>query len=64
VRFDRVSIGFRIPFRTGGSQFQFVDAGINTAGDFKEGQKSVLGKVSGTDDDSAVFVVVSLEVLD
>ena len=37
---------------------------INTAGDFMEGQKTVLGKVSGSDDDSAVFVVISLKVLD
>ena len=40
------------------------DVGLNTAGDLKEGQKTVLGKVSGVDDESAVFVVVSLQVLE
>jgi hypothetical protein len=29
-----------------------------------EGQKTVLGKVSGVDDDSAIFVVVELKALD
>ncbi len=64
VRFDRMSIGFKMPVRVGANNFQFIDVGLNTAGDFKEGQKSVLGKVSGLDDESAVFVVVSLKVLD
>ena len=41
-----------------------MDVGLNTAGDFMEGQKTVLGKVSGIDDESAVFVVISLKVLD
>jgi hypothetical protein len=29
-----------------------------------EGQKTVLGKVSGTDDETSIFVVISLNVLD
>jgi hypothetical protein len=29
-----------------------------------EGQKTVLGKVSGTDDETSIFVVISLKVLD
>jgi hypothetical protein len=37
---------------------------LQTAGDFKEGQKTVLGKISGVDDESAIFVVISLKVLD
>ena len=45
-------------------QWKFIDVGLNTAGDFMEGQKAVLGKVSGIDDESAVFVVISLKVLD
>ncbi|MBI3683075.1 MAG: hypothetical protein HY235_22100 [Acidobacteria bacterium] len=71
VRFDRMAINFRIPYPTvkpvsppASAQFQFMDVGLNTAGDFKEGQKTVLGKVSGLDDESAIFVVISLKVLD
>ena len=63
VRFERFNVGFRIPYQTGQSQFNYMDVGLNTSGDFKEGQKTVLGKV-GLDDESAVFVVVALKVLD
>ena len=64
VRFDRVQISFRMPISTGNNQFQFQDFGIDTAGDFMEGQKTVLGKVSGMEEDSAIFVVIALKVLD
>jgi hypothetical protein len=64
VRFDRVQISFRVPVVTGGSQVQMMDFGITTSGDFMEGQKTVLGKVSGMDEDSAIFVVIALKVLD
>jgi len=79
VRFDLMSINFRIPqaspsLKSGVSaeginplvntQFNYIDVGLNTAGDFKEDQKTVLGKVSGIDDETAIFVVISLKVLD
>jgi hypothetical protein len=63
VRFAQVRIGFRIPVSTGAS-YQFLDSGLTTAGDFMEGQKTVLGKVSGLDEDIAIFVVIALKVLD
>jgi hypothetical protein len=67
VRFDSFRLNFRIPFLTSpapaSTSFQFMDVSLHTSGDFKEGQKTVLGKV-GLDDDSAVFVVVALKVLD
>jgi hypothetical protein len=40
-----------------------MDLGLNTAGDFMEGQKTVLGRVSG-DDENSIFFVISLKVLD
>lgn len=73
VRFGSLRISFRIPvvtgsFQAGGGppqpQIQYVDLGINTSGDFMEGQKTVLGKVSGAEEDSAIFVVITLKVLD
>jgi hypothetical protein len=68
VRFDFLKIGFRIPYLVSrnpppAAQYNFMEVGLNTAGDFKEGQKSVIGKISGPDDE-AIFVVVSLKVLD
>jgi hypothetical protein len=41
-----------------------VDSVLNTSGDFMEGQKTVLGKVSGTEVDTAIFVVITFKVLD
>ncbi|MEO8129999.1 MAG: secretin N-terminal domain-containing protein [Bryobacteraceae bacterium] len=71
VRFDRMNIAFKIPHITGsfvgvggGPQFSYMEVGLDTAGDFKEGQKTVLGKISGIDDESAVFVVIALKILD
>ena len=67
VRFEHFNVNFRIHYSTGGgplnTQYQIMEVGLNTSGDFKEGQKTVLGKI-GLDDDSAVFVVVALKVLD
>ena len=76
VRFDHLNIGFRIPYSTApksageapnplvSTQFNFMDVGLNTAGDFKEGQKTVLGKLSGSEDETATFVVISLKIVD
>jgi hypothetical protein len=64
VRFDSVKISFQMPSPNGVGGFNYRDVGLNTSGDFVEGQKTVLGKVSGIDDDSAVFVVISLKVLE
>ena len=58
-----------MPYATGSfgsetpSQYSFMDLGLDTAGDFMEGQKTVLGRVSG-DDENSIFVVISLKVLD
>lgn len=64
VRFEQVRIGFRVPIAAGPGQFQFTDFGLTTSGDFMEGQKTVLGKVSGMEEDTAIFVVIALKVLD
>ena len=80
VRFDQMNIGFKIPHVSGSfggdygaapgvtplvsQQISYMEFGLNTAGDFKEGQKTVLGKISGIDEESAIFVVISLKVLD
>jgi hypothetical protein len=71
VRFSNLNISFKIPFATGaaplqgaGQPYQMMDVGLKTAGDFKEGQKAVLGKISGIDDESAIFVVIALKIQD
>jgi|SRR5579872_1984648 len=75
VRFGSLRIGFRVPVVTGSfqagvgaaplqTQYSYIDLGLDTSGDFMEGQKTVLGKVSGAEDDTAIFVVIALKVLD
>lgn len=64
VRFDRFDIGFHVAYKEGpGPNYQFIDVGVSTSGEFKESQKTVIGKI-GLDDESAVFAVVALKVLD
>jgi hypothetical protein len=70
VRFRTMRVNIKIPFyvispgTASGGQWNYTDVSLNTAGDFAEGQKTVLGKLSGLDDESAIFIVVTLKVLD
>ena len=67
VRFDALNVNIKVPYYTGNSnngQWNFSNVNLETTGDFAEGQKTVLGKLSGLDDESAIFIVFSLKVLD
>ncbi len=66
VRFDTVRVDLRVPVGYGNpaTQYSFFDERLSTSGDFMEGQKTVLGKVSGTSDDQAIFAVIALKILD
>jgi hypothetical protein len=64
VRFRHLNLSLKIPVQMENGSFSWQDVGLNTSGDFLEGQKTVLGKVSGLDSDSAIFFVISLKVLE
>lgn len=69
VRFGKVQLDFQVPYVTGAfpggnKQFGYSDLSLHTSGDFMEGQKTVLGKVSGASDEDSVFAVITLKVLD
>jgi hypothetical protein len=74
IRFGRFFIDFHIPIATPpmqpghpeliNTQYSYVNPNIHTSGDFKEGKKTLVGKVSGTADEDAIFVVIALKVLD
>jgi len=66
VRFDSVRVNLRIPVAYGNppTNYNFLSEGLNTSGDFMEGQKTVLGKVSGMSDGDAIFAVIALKILD
>ena len=60
IRLDNVKFGGRIPTPVnGGTQWQFLDIGINTDIDVKEGQKVVVGKTNIGAKDSLFFVVTA-----
>lgn len=61
VRFSMISLDFRLPSDPSNP---FLNTGLTTSGDFMEGQKTVLGKVSGMEVDTAIFVVITFKVLD
>jgi hypothetical protein len=70
IRIDNLRLGVRIPQCQGGNRpasecaaWQFMDNGINTSVDVKEGQKVVIGKTA-VGADSAVIIVVTAKVVD
>ncbi len=64
VRFDKFNVQLRIPYTAKNfpSSVQYFSTGLVTSGEFKEGQKTVLGKISGSEPDGPVFVVVSFKL--
>ena len=63
VRFANVRLDLRLPSGPANSA-PYLDFGLHTSGDFMEGQKTVLGKISNTGEDEAIFAVITLKVLD
>lgn len=63
IRFRRASIYLNFPFEATANMIQYRSVEIETSGDFKEGQKTVLGKLSGNGNTN-LFVVLDLKVLD
>jgi hypothetical protein len=69
IRIDNLRLNVRVPQCTGKnnagecSQWNFMDNGVNTSVDVREGQKVVIGKTA-LGADSAVIVVVTAKVVD
>jgi hypothetical protein len=64
VRFANVRLDLRLPSSGPATSAPYLNVGLQTSGDFMEGQKTVLGKVSNTGEDEAIFAVITLKVLD
>ncbi len=62
VRFQRAMISLHLPFDQTPSSIHFRNVDLETSGDFKEGQKTVIGKLSGKD--TSIFAVIDLKILD
>jgi hypothetical protein len=71
IRIDNLRLGVRVPQCTNrisggdcaGGAWQFMDNGINTSVDVKEGQKVVIGKTA-VGADSAIIIIVTAKVVD
>jgi hypothetical protein len=68
IHLDHVRFGGRIPTATstkdGESQYQYLDTGINTDVDLREGQKVVVGKASIGTVNTSLFLVLTAKVVD
>lgn len=63
VRFNEAIIQLRIAHEPIPNPVSSREINIKTSGDFKEGQKTVIGKLSGSDSTN-LFVVMDLKILD
>jgi len=64
IRIDSLKVGFKIPHVSGEKQYQYVDTGINTNVDVREGQKVVVGKANMDGSDRASIVVLTAKVVE
>jgi hypothetical protein len=65
IRYDRLSLGMKVPVASANNQFTYVEAGISTDVDVPEGKKVVVGKTSAVEGaDSALILVISAKVVD
>jgi hypothetical protein len=69
IRIDALKVGLRIPVESssggpGQKQYLYVDTGINTDVDVREGQKVVVGKANMDGSDRASIVVLTAKVVE
>ena len=70
VKLDQLRLGLKMPVvsgidkNTNKPQFQFVETGINTQIDVREGQRVVVGKANVNASDGAMVLVVTAKVVD
>jgi hypothetical protein len=68
IRIDGLKVGFKIPTTSGSGsgqkQYQYIDTGINTDVDIREGQKVVVGKSNMNGSDRASIVVLTAKVVE
>jgi hypothetical protein len=63
IRIDQLKVGLKVPVVHDG-KFNYIDTGISTDVDIREGQKVVVGKANMDGSDRASIVVLSAKLLD
>ena len=64
IRIDGLKVGLRIPIAAGEKKYQYLDTGLNTDVDVREGQKVVVGKANMDGSDRASIVVLTAKVVE
>ena len=64
IRIDGLRLGARVPIKQGNGDWTYLDTGINTNIDVREGQKVVVGKATIAGSDSALFLVLTAKVVE
>lgn len=64
IRIDGLKVGLKIPVLSGEKQYLYIDTGINTDVDIREGQKVVVGKANMDGSDRASIVVLTAKVVE
>jgi len=65
IRIDRLKLGAKLPIMPSSeSPLTYIDTGITTDIDVREGQKVVVGKATIDGSDNALFLVLTAKVLD
>ncbi len=64
VRIDGLHLGAKMPIKSGPNSFNYIDTGINTDLDLREGQKVVVGKATVDNSNNALFLVLTARVVD
>jgi hypothetical protein len=65
MRIDGLKVGLRVPIASSPKgEFQYIDTGISTDVDIREGQKVVVGKVNMDGADRASIVVLAARVVE
>jgi hypothetical protein len=64
IRIDGLKVGLRIPIAAGEKKYQYIETGLNTDVDVREGQKVVVGKANMDGSDRASIVVLTAKVVE
>jgi hypothetical protein len=64
IRIDGLRVGLRIPVAAGEKKFQYIETGLSTDVDVREGQKVVVGKANMDGSDRASIVVLTAKVVE
>lgn len=64
IRIDGLRLGAKMPVRTSSNNFTYIDTGINTDLDVREGQKVVVGKATVDSSNNALFLVLTARIVD